>query len=168
MDDLWTERPEVVRGMEEIYQKWVGDFGVDGFRVDTAKNVDMAFWTQWATALDRYAARHGREDFFLFAEAFSADASITAPYVTQGRLDSTLDFPLQAAVRNFASRGGPAGDLAHVFAQDYRYSTDRTNAYSQVTFLGSHDMGRIGAFVAQDHPARTTPNCCGATDWPTS
>ncbi len=152
MDDLWTERPEVVRGMERIYQKWVHDFGVDGFRVDTAKNVDMAFWTQWATALDRYAARHGRRNFFLFAEAFSADASITAPYVTQGRLDATLDFPFQAAARNFASRGGPATDLAHVFAQDYRYSTDKTNAYSQVTFLGSHDMGRIGSFVSQDNP----------------
>ncbi len=152
MDDLWTERPEVVRGMERIYQKWVHDFAVDGFRVDTAKNVDMAFWTQWATALDRYAARHGRRNFFLFAEAFSADASITAPYVTQGRLDATLDFPFQAAARDFASRSGPAADLAHVFAQDHRYSTDRTNAYSQVTFLGSHDMGRIGSFVAQDHP----------------
>ncbi len=152
MDDLWTERPEVVRGMEEIYEKWVDDFAVDGFRVDTAKNVDMAFWTQWATALDRHAARHGRRDFFLFAEAFSADAAITAPYVTEGRLDATLDFPFQAAARNFASRGGPADDLAHVFAQDYRYTTDKTNAYSQVTFLGSHDMGRIGTFLAQDHP----------------
>ncbi len=152
MDDLWTERPEVVHGMEKIYEKWVDDFGVDGFRVDTAKNVGMDFWTQWATALDRYAAQHGRRHFFLFAEAFSADASITAPYVTQGRLDATLDFPFQAAARNFASRGGPAGDLAHVFAQDYRYSTDKTNAYSEVTFLGSHDMGRIGTFVAQDNP----------------
>ncbi|MFF9087785.1 alpha-amylase family glycosyl hydrolase [Streptomyces sp. NPDC014991] len=152
MDDLWTERPEVVAGMEKIYEKWVGDFGVDGFRVDTAKNVDMDFWTRWATALGRYAAHHGRRHFFLFAEAFSADASITAPYVTQGRLDATLDFPFQAAARNFASRGGPADDLAHVFAQDYRYSTDKTNAYSQVTFLGSHDMGRIGSFLAQDNP----------------
>ena len=155
MDDLWTERPEVVRGMEHIYEKWVDDFGVDGFRVDTAKNVDMPFWTQWATALDRYAERHGRRHFFVFAEAFSADASVTAPYVTQGRLDATLDFPFQTAARVFASRGGPADDLAHVFAQDYRYSTDKTNAYSQVTFLGSHDVGRIGTFVSQDNPGAT-------------
>ncbi|WP_051813339.1 alpha-amylase family glycosyl hydrolase [Streptomyces sp. NRRL S-340] len=152
MDDLWTERPEVVRGMEKIYEKWVRDYRVDGFRVDTAKNVGMDFWTQWATALDRYAAQHGRPHFFLFGEAFSADPAITAPYVTQGRLDSTLDFPFQAAARNFASRGGPADDLAHVFAQDYRYGTDKTDAYSEVTFLGSHDMGRIGTFLAQDNP----------------
>ncbi|GAA2609060.1 hypothetical protein GCM10010424_71860 [Streptomyces lienomycini] len=152
LDDLWTERPEVVQGMEKIYEKWVDDFDVDGFRVDTAKNVNMEFWTQWATALDAYAAKKGREDFFLFAEAFSADPAITAPYLTEGRLDGTLDFPLQSAIRNYASRGGPAGDLATVFAQDYRYTTDKTNAYSQVTFLGSHDMGRIGFFLKSDHP----------------
>ncbi|MYW21145.1 DUF3372 domain-containing protein, partial [Streptomyces sp. SID2955] len=27
LDDLWTERPEVVSGMERIYQRWVRDFG---------------------------------------------------------------------------------------------------------------------------------------------
>ncbi|KAA6211840.1 hypothetical protein CP979_28950 [Streptomyces filamentosus] len=151
-DDLWTERPEVVEGMKRIYETWVRDFGVDGFRVDTAKNVNMEFWTQWATALDAYAKKQGREDFFMFAEAFSADASITAPYVTEGRLDATLDFPLQSAIRNYASRGGPAGDLSHVLGQDYRYTTDKANAYEQVTFLGSHDMGRIGSFLKQDNP----------------
>ncbi len=29
LDDLWTERPEVVEGMEKIYEKWVKDFAVD-------------------------------------------------------------------------------------------------------------------------------------------
>ncbi|WP_077796429.1 alpha-amylase family glycosyl hydrolase [Streptomyces sp. JHA26] len=151
-DDLWTERPEVVEGMRRIYETWVRDFGIDGFRVDTAKNVNMAFWTQWATALDAYAARQGKRDFFIFAEAFSADPVVMAPYLTEGRLDATLDFPLQAALRNYASRGGPTRDLAHVLAQDHRYTTDKANAYGEVTFLGSHDMGRIGSFVSQDNP----------------
>ncbi|OSP42726.1 sulfonate ABC transporter ATP-binding protein, partial [Streptomyces sp. 13-12-16] len=151
-DDLWTERPEVVEGMRRIYERWVKDFGIDGFRVDTAKNVNMAFWTQWATALDAYAARQGKRDFFIFAEAFSADPVVMAPYLTEGRLDATLDFPLQAALRNYASRGGPTRDLAHVLAQDHRYTTDKANAYGEVTFLGSHDMGRIGSFISQDNP----------------
>ncbi|KUO05221.1 hypothetical protein AQJ67_07510 [Streptomyces caeruleatus] len=152
MDDLWTERPEVVEGMTRIYETWVKDFGVDGFRVDTAKNVNMEFWTRWATALDAYAARQGRPDFFVFGEAYSADPAVMAPYLVQGRLDGTLDFPLQAAFRDYASRGGPAADLSRVLAQDYRYTTDKANAYGEVTFLGSHDMGRIGSFIAQDNP----------------
>ncbi|PWI18790.1 DUF3372 domain-containing protein [Streptomyces sp. Act143] len=152
LDDLWTERPEVVSGMEKIYQRWVRDFDIDGFRIDTVKHVNMEFWTQWATALDSYAAKHGRDDFFMFGEVYSADTSITSPYVTQGRLDATLDFPFQEAARQYASQGGSAQKLASVFGDDYKYTTDKANAYEQVTFLGNHDMGRIGYFLNQDNP----------------
>ncbi|MFF8428171.1 pullulanase-type alpha-1,6-glucosidase [Streptomyces sp. NPDC016566] len=152
LDDLWTERPDVVHGMEKIYERWVKDFGVDGFRIDTVKHVDMDFWTQWATALDKYAAAHGRKNFFMFGEVYSADTSITSPYVTQGRLDATLDFPFQDAARSYASQGGSAQRLASVFGDDYKYTTDKANAYEQVTFLGNHDMGRIGYFLKQDNP----------------
>lgn len=152
LDDLWTERPEVVSGMAEIYQKWVRDFDIDGFRIDTVKHVDLDFWTEWATALDAYAAKRGRDDFFMFGEVYSADTAITSPYVTRGRLDSTLDFPFQEAARQYASQGAPAARLAAVYGDDYRYTTDKANAYEQVTFLGNHDMGRIGTFLKQDNP----------------
>ncbi|MER6607685.1 pullulanase-type alpha-1,6-glucosidase [Streptomyces sp. NPDC000927] len=152
LDDLWTERPEVVSGMEKIYEKWVRDFDIDGFRIDTVKHVDLDFWTQWATALDAYAAERGRADFFMFGEVYSADTAVTSPYVTRGRLDATLDFPFQEAARQYASQGAPAAKLAAVFADDYRYTTDKANAYEQVTFLGNHDMGRIGTFLKQDNP----------------
>ncbi|MFD0314520.1 pullulanase-type alpha-1,6-glucosidase [Streptomyces flavalbus] len=152
LDDLWTERPEVVEGMEKIYQRWVRDFDIDGFRIDTVKHVNMEFWTQWATTLDAYAAKKGRDDFFMFGEVYSADTAVTSPYVTQGRLDSTLDFPFQDAARAYASQGGSARKLAAVFGDDYKYTTDKANAYEQVTFLGNHDMGRIGSFLKQDDP----------------
>ncbi|MEU0003688.1 pullulanase-type alpha-1,6-glucosidase [Streptomyces sp. NPDC006314] len=155
LDDLWTERPEVVHGMEKIYQRWVKDFRIDGFRIDTVKHVNMEFWTQWATALDKYAAERGRKNFFMFGEVYSADTSVTSPYVTQGRLDATLDFPFQDAARAYASQGGSARKLASVFGDDYKYTTDKANAYEQVTFLGNHDMGRIGYFLKQDDPKAT-------------
>ncbi|MFF9317533.1 pullulanase-type alpha-1,6-glucosidase [Streptomyces sp. NPDC014735] len=152
LDDLWTERPEVVSGMEKIYERWVRDFDIDGFRIDTVKHVDLDFWTQWATALDAYAAERGRADFFMFGEVYSADTAVTSPYVTRGRLDATLDFPFQEAARQYVSQGAPAAKLAAVFGDDYRYTTDKANAYEQVTFLGNHDMGRIGTFLKQDNP----------------
>ncbi|MER7401093.1 pullulanase-type alpha-1,6-glucosidase [Streptomyces sp. NPDC000070] len=155
LDDLWTERPEVVKGMEKIYQRWVRDFDIDGFRIDTVKHVNMEFWTQWATALDAYAARQGRDDFFMFGEVYSADTDVTSPYVTRGRLDATLDFPFQEAARQYVSQGGSAQKLASVFGDDYKYTTDKANAYEQVTFLGNHDMGRIGYFLKQDNPKAT-------------
>ncbi|WP_415950726.1 pullulanase-type alpha-1,6-glucosidase [Streptomyces sp. KLOTTS4A1] len=152
LDDLWTERPEVVEGMAKIYKRWVRDFDIDGFRIDTVKHVDLKFWTEWATALDSYAKKKGREDFFMFGEVYSADTDITSPYVTEGRLDSTLDFPFQDAARAYASQGGSAKRLAKVFADDYKYTSGKSNAYEQVTFLGNHDMGRFGTFLKQDNP----------------
>ncbi|HEX5566906.1 MAG TPA: pullulanase-type alpha-1,6-glucosidase [Streptomyces sp.] len=152
LDDLWTERPEVVEGMERIYQRWVRDFRIDGFRIDTVKHVNMEFWTRWATAMEDYAAKQGREDFFMFGEVYSSDPAQMAPYVTRGKLDATLDFGFQEAVRSYASQSGPARRLSDLFAQDYRYTTGRSNAYEQVTFTGNHDMGRIGTFLRQDNP----------------
>ncbi|KJY36551.1 sulfonate ABC transporter ATP-binding protein, partial [Streptomyces sp. NRRL S-444] len=152
LDDLWTERPEVVTGMEKIYEKWVKDFAIDGFRIDTVKHVNTEFWTQWATALDKYAAQRGRKNFFMFGEVYSADTAVTSPYVTRGRLDATLDFPLQDAIRAYASQGAAAARLGSVLGDDYRYTTDKANAYEQVTFLGNHDMGRFGSFLKQDRP----------------
>ncbi|MFD9522072.1 pullulanase-type alpha-1,6-glucosidase [Streptomyces sp. NPDC059979] len=152
LDDLWTERPEVVSGMEKIYEKWVKDFDIDGFRIDTVKHVNTEFWSQWATALDTYAAKRGRDDFFMFGEVYSADTAVTSPYVTRGRLDATLDFPLQDAIRAYASQGAGAGRLASVLGDDYRYTSGKANAYEQVTFLGNHDMGRFATFLKQDRP----------------
>ncbi|MFG2236024.1 pullulanase-type alpha-1,6-glucosidase [Streptomyces sp. NPDC048723] len=152
LDDLWTERPEVVSGMEKIYEKWVRDFDIDGFRIDTVKHVNTGFWTQWATALDTYAAKRGRDDFFMFGEVYSADTAVTSPYVTRGKLDATLDFPLQDAIRAYASQGAAAGRLASVLGDDYRYTSGKANAYEQVTFLGNHDMGRFATFLKQDRP----------------
>ncbi|OII70231.1 sulfonate ABC transporter ATP-binding protein [Streptomyces sp. CC77] len=151
LDDLWTERPEVVEGMEKIYQRWVRDFDIDGFRIDTVKHVNTEFWTRWATALDAYAKKKGRPDFFMFGEVYSSDTSLTSHYVREGRLDATLDFPFQEAARNFASQGGSAQKLARLFADDYKYTTDKANAYETVNFLGNHDMGRFGTFLKQDN-----------------
>lgn len=151
LDDLWTERPEVVEGMEKIYRTWVRDFDIDGFRIDTVKHVNTEFWTQWATALDKYAKKQGRPDFFMFGEVYSADTDITSHYVREGRLDATLDFPFQDVARGFASQGGSAARLKRLFADDHKYTTGKANAYESVTFLGNHDMGRFGTFLKQDN-----------------
>ena len=50
LDDLFTEHPDVVDGMTEIYQAWV-DFGIDGFRIDTVKHVNVEFWQAFAAAI---------------------------------------------------------------------------------------------------------------------
>ncbi|GAA1969389.1 pullulanase-type alpha-1,6-glucosidase [Kitasatospora viridis] len=152
LDDLDTQDPRVVRGFEQVYQDWVRTTGVDGFRIDTVKNVDMAFWQQWAPALKQFAAKQGNKNFFMFGEVYDADPAVTSPYVTKGKLQATLDFPFQDAARRYVSQGGSAQALSALYAQDYRYTSADSNAYELPTFTGNHDMGRIGSFLLADNP----------------
>ncbi|WCV10675.1 alpha-amylase family glycosyl hydrolase [Corynebacterium silvaticum] len=85
LDDLMTEHPTVVDGMTKIYNEWV-DYGLDGFRIDTVKHVDLA-------------------------------------------------------------KGGDTNKLKSLFYGDDWYTTTRSDAAVLPTFLGSHDMGRIGSLL---------------------
>ncbi|MFI6394506.1 alpha-amylase family glycosyl hydrolase [Nonomuraea sp. NPDC050540] len=141
LDDLWTERPEVVQGMIDIYRTWVKETGVDGFRIDTAKHVNMEFWERFSPAVNR-----GR--FFVFGEVFSSDPAFTSRYSTRGGMDATLDFPFQDAARSYAGGKGGAAKLSALYAADDHHLDADSNAASLPTFLGNHDMGRIGHFLA--------------------
>ena len=145
LDDLFTARPEVVTGMEDIYKTWV-DLGIDGFRIDTVKHVNIEFWQQFAPAITEHAAAIGNDDFFSFGEVYDADPARLSRFTTEGGIQSTLDFGFQARAQSFGG-GGSAQQLADLFALDDMYTDADSNAYSLPTFLGNHDMGRIGMFL---------------------
>jgi len=156
LDDLFTERPEVVDGMTDIYQSWIGDFGIDGFRIDTMKHVNDEFWQEFGPGILDYADRHGKPDFFMFGEVAldgsdAAAKSFTSHYTTHDGMQAILDFPFQDAARGFASRSLPTQRLSDFFANDDWYTDADSNAYSLPTFLGNHDMGRFGYFVTADN-----------------
>ncbi|WP_329100428.1 alpha-amylase family glycosyl hydrolase [Micromonospora sp. NBC_01699] len=152
LDDLFTENPRVVDGMIDIYQRWIGDFGIDGFRIDTMKHVNDEFWQKFGPEVLRYAHRQGKSEFFMFGEVFDTTRAFTSQFTTRDRMQAVLDFPFQEAARNFASRGQPTSQLATFFTDDDFYTDRDSNVYQLPTFLGNHDMGRIGSFVAADNP----------------
>ncbi len=147
LDDLWTERPEVVNGMVDIYSTWVREVGVDGFRIDTVKHVNIDFWKRFGPALQGYAASVGNKDFFMFGEVYDADPRFMSRYTTAGKLQATVDFGFQGSGKNFA-KGRPTTELRDFFASDDYFTDADSNVYSLPTFLGNHDMGRIGMFLA--------------------
>ena len=155
LDDLFTEHPRVVDGMIEIYETWVEDYGVDGFRIDTVKHVNTEFWQEFSPAILKAAKRSGTPDFFAFGEVYSYDPSFTSEYTTEARLQAVLDFPFQGAATGFASRSEPTNKLREFFASDDYYTDRNSNAYMLPTFLGNHDMGRFGFFVKNDNPDAT-------------
>ncbi|NJC21660.1 glycosidase [Arthrobacter pigmenti] len=152
LDDLFTEHPTVVDGMKEIYQTWIADFGVDGFRIDTMKHVNDEFWQEFGPDVLAFAREQGKDEFFMFGEVFDTTKDFTSQYTTRNSMQAVLDFPFQDAARGFASRSADAGTLEDFFLADDWYTDTDSNAYSLPTFLGNHDMGRIGGFIAADNP----------------
>ncbi|WP_077491041.1 alpha-amylase family glycosyl hydrolase [Sinomonas mesophila] len=152
LDDLFTENPRVVDGMIEIYKTWIGDFGVDGFRIDTMKHVNDEFWQTFGPEVLDYARSVGKEDFFMFGEVFDISRDVTSKYTTSNSMQAVLDFPFQQAARSYASASTPATTLQKLFLGDDWYTDADSNVYQLPTFLGNHDMGRIGSFIAADNP----------------
>ncbi|HXH76946.1 pullulanase-type alpha-1,6-glucosidase [Nocardioides sp.] len=151
LDDLFTEQPDVVDGMTDIYKTWV-DFGIDGFRIDTVKHVNLEFWQEFAPAIREHAASRGNDDFFAFGEVYDADPAYLSTFSTTGRMDATLDFGFQSTGTGFA-KGAPTRRLRDFYAADDHYTDTDSNAYAVPTFLGNHDMGRIGTFLAGSEQA---------------
>ncbi|HLT84575.1 MAG TPA: pullulanase-type alpha-1,6-glucosidase [Phototrophicaceae bacterium] len=145
LDDLMTEHPTVVDGFIEVYQDWI-DLGIDGFRIDTAKHVNVEFWEEWTTAVLDHARAQGNEEFFMFGEVYDADARLLSPYVRNTDMNGVLDFAYQSAAVNYA-KGFTAAGLSGLFAADAYYTTPTTSAHALPTFLGNHDMGRVGYFL---------------------
>ncbi|MFE6734375.1 pullulanase-type alpha-1,6-glucosidase [Microbacterium sp. NPDC057650] len=145
LDDLMTENPKVVDGFIDVYKPWV-DMGIDGFRIDTVKHVNFEFWQKWTTAIKKHAESIGNDDFFTFGEVYDADPVKLSPYVRDTDMSSVLDFTFQSQATSFAA-GNSAKGLSALFAGDDYYTTPHSSASALPTFLGNHDMGRIGSFL---------------------
>nr|CAJ81030.1 acarbose resistent alpha-amylase AcbE [Actinoplanes sp. SE50/110] len=149
LDDLWTERPEVLHGLTDIYAGWIRRFGVDGYRLDTLKATDLAFWRPFAEGVGKAADKAGKRDFFLFGEAWSKDQEVTSTFVRRGGLPATLDFPFQGAAQSYA-RGQGTGQQPwqDLYAKDDLYSR-RPGPTPAGCHLGewNHDMGRIATLI---------------------
>ena len=145
LDDVATGKPEVIEGFAQVYADWVNDYGVDGFRIDTAKHVDDAFLGKWWPRVLELTNQK-KPDLFAFGEVYDFGTGNLTEFVRDRGLPSVLDFAFQGAAVQFAS-GNNITDITNVFASDDWYTTNKTNVYNQATFLGNHDMGRFGLML---------------------
>lgn len=156
LDDIMTEDAEIVRALGGAYGDWVERYGIAGFRLDTAKHVDPSFWRRFLPIVGERAAAAGNPSFTSFGEVWLEDPVQLAGQMHARGLPSVLDFPFQSTVRRFATQDATGRSLALLFADDDRYASATTSAYGLATFLGNHDMGRIGYFLATDSPDEGT------------
>ena len=155
LDDLFTEHPRVREGMIAIFRSWIEDFGVDGFRIDTARHVDPGFWQEFVPAMLSTARARGIPNFTMFGEVYKdvPQNGYIAEYTRRDKLPAVLDFAFQAAMRELLGRDQGTVVLAQMFDGDVLYEGGEATALTLPTFLGNHDMGRFSTLIRQDRPS---------------
>ena len=154
LDDVFTEHPRAVKGMIDIYASWVDRFGVDGFRIDTARHVDAEFWQQFVPAILERAKARGIPNFHIFGEVANDDfqPGLLAQHTRRDRLPTVLDFAFkQGALRTVAGKA-PTEVWRDFFSQDALYEGGDATAMRLPTFIGNHDQGRFGFYVRTAFP----------------
>lgn len=154
LDDLATENPRVVAGMIDIFGGWIDRFGVDGFRIDTAKHVNAEFWQVFVPAMLERARARGIPNFHIFGEV-ATDAfnpALLARHTRVDRLPAVLDFAFARAIVDVVGGKYGTDELAELFADDALYEGGADAARALPTFLGNHDAGRFATFVKLQNP----------------
>ena len=153
LDDLFTENPRVRQGLIEIYGSWIDRFGVDGFRVDTARHVEPEFWQQFVPAMMERAKARGIPNFHIFGEVADPDPAALARHTRDDKLPAVLDFAFATAVDEIASGKVGTDKLAQLFAADVLYEGGRATARKLPTFISNHDfVARSATFIKTNAP----------------
>ena len=155
LDDLFTENPVVVEGMIDIFENWITEYGVDGFRIDTTRHVNPEFWQAFLPAMKEHAASLGNPHFYMFGEVYDPDPGSLARFTTVDGFDQVLDFGFQQAVFDVVGGNEPTERLVPFLRADDVYGPGAQGGLNQPTFLGNHDMGRFSGMVKLANPGIT-------------
>ncbi|PDH69197.1 MAG: alpha-amylase [Sphingomonadaceae bacterium MED-G03] len=154
LDDLATENPRVVDGFIAIYKGWIDRFGIDGYRIDTAKHVNPQFWRAFIPAIRNHAAAKGIPNFHIFGEVATGDydPALLASWTRNAGFPAVLDFAFMRAAVDAASGKSGTDMLARLTQDDVLYEGGTSAALQLPTFLGNHDAGRFAFFLREARP----------------
>lgn len=155
MPDLNLANPAVREEIRNIMAYWI-DLGVDGFRLDAAKefysgtvepNIEVLNWiTETAVSL--------KPDCYLVAEVWDSFGAITSYYASG--IISIFDYPFGNSSGKIVDVLKGAGNATTVSSYAVALETANT-AYSgnnpnyiDAPFLSNHDVGRIAGFVGRN------------------
>ncbi len=154
LDDLMTENPRVVQGFIDIYGEWIDRYGIDGFRIDTARHVNPEFWQSFAPAMLNRARTRGIPNFHVFGEvaADGVDVAQLARHTRVDKIPSVLDFGFAGAVNKLVAGNEGTSVLARLYQDDGLYEGGASAALRLPTFTGNHDFGRLAWIIRAARP----------------
>jgi neopullulanase len=154
LDDVKTEDPRAIAGFIDIYAAWIEKYGIDGFRVDTAKHVNPEFWQGFVPAILARAKVKGITNFHIFGEigGIGLEPGKLAVHTHVAGFPAVLDFAFRQAVANTLAGNSGTHQLDELFAGDPLYKGGSNAAIQLPTFISNHDNGRFAWYVRQALP----------------
>jgi cyclomaltodextrinase len=128
--------PEVVDLVVEVMNHWL-DRGADGWRLDAAYAVPVAFWAQ---VLPRVRERH--PDAYVVGEVIHGDY---VDYVRSGGLDSVTQYELWKAVWSGLNDRN-LHELVWTLGRHDAFVAE----FAPLTFVGNHDVTRIASKLTDE------------------
>lgn len=132
LPDFETERPEVRDFLLNAQLPWARRFGLDGFRLDTVKHVDHAFWQEQRRRLRALVG----DGFFLLGEVWGGDREVLDPWFADDELDAGFDFGFQGSTVGWLL--GRGRTIAYARYLESRQRVRPGHLLAQ--FLSSHDV----------------------------
>ena len=130
--------------------EWVEEFGVDGFRCDTAKHIERAAWKtlkdkcvaalkKWRQNNPNAIGANWTDDFWMTGECFGHKAE-KSDYYTAGGFDSMINFEFAPEV---GSSNIPGADSVDSVYSRYANSINSDPGFNLLSYLASHDTTLI-------------------------
>ncbi|MCP5489274.1 MAG: Ig-like domain-containing protein [Verrucomicrobia bacterium] len=141
LDGIRTEHPTVRTNLITLFEALISATDCDGFRVDTARHVEMDFWEQFLPAMYDHAETLGKSNFFIYAEAWRGSDEEVGPFTATNRFNSSLYFPMRDTMESVFVWGQATYHLASRSANIGHYAENAR--YQLVNFLDNHDMPRL-------------------------
>lgn len=129
---LRTSEPEVRELVCRVGRFWVQEFGIDGWRLDVANEVDHTLWKAF-----RRAVREVNGEALLFGEIWDG----AMPWLRGDELDSVMNYPLRRALLGYAG-GKIRGDGLLAALDRLRAAYPEPMHGLLYNLIGSHDESR--------------------------
>jgi glycosidase len=139
--DLRTEDPRVRRWLLDSHLALIAATDCDGFRIDTAHHVEHGFWREVLPALQDGAARLGKTNFLMFAEALRGRDADVSRLTREAGFPSALYYPYYFTLIEVWRNRGPTRQITERWSHLPDYGPAGDNLL--VGFADNHDRARL-------------------------
>lgn len=141
MPKLDTANPAVAEYICRVGRYWIEEFGIDGWRLDVASEIDDGFWRKFHRTVKAVDP-----DAILIGEVWE-----TANHWLDGTIfDSTMNYDFRKHCKRFFAEVSEDAAEFDGRVTDLRMRYRKQTVYAQLNVLDSHDVSRFLSVCGED------------------